>query len=107
MGFDPLVNQRLLPPTFPRYTKIKTRAEAFGYFDDLLQQLRVICRVAEISDLHAILVRALFAAAHASVLYISSTLNYFVCVVCCSYACTPNRFLTQWNCIDFVLFYLL
>ena len=79
MGFDPLVNQRLLPPTFPRYTKIKTRTEAFSYFDDLLQQLRVICRVAEISDLHAILVRSVFAAAHAFVLNVGSTLNYFVC----------------------------
>ena len=59
VGFDPLVNQRLLPPTFPRYTKIKTRIEAFDYFGDLLQQLKIICGVADITDLHTILVSIL------------------------------------------------
>jgi hypothetical protein len=40
MGFDPLVNQRLLPPTFPRYTKIMFRAQALEYFEELLKRLK-------------------------------------------------------------------
>ena len=28
VGFEPFANQRLLPPTFPRYTEIKARASA-------------------------------------------------------------------------------
>ncbi|GBP13217.1 N-alpha-acetyltransferase 35, NatC auxiliary subunit [Eumeta japonica] len=35
MGFEPMINQRLLPPTFPRYTRIKLRSEALQYFDEL------------------------------------------------------------------------
>ena len=56
MGFDPLVNQRLLPPTFPRYSKIKDRVESLEYVNKLIDNLLVVCRVNEITDLHAILV---------------------------------------------------
>lgn len=45
MGFSPLVNQRLLPPTFPRYTKIKDRAASFDYLDELTQNLKHVCKV--------------------------------------------------------------
>ncbi|VVC39480.1 Hypothetical protein CINCED_3A014628 [Cinara cedri] len=45
LGFDPLINQKLLPPTFPRYTKIKTAAEAYLYFDALLTRLKQICKL--------------------------------------------------------------
>lgn len=45
LGFDPLINQKLLPPTFPRYTKIKPAAEAYVYFDSLLTRLKQICKL--------------------------------------------------------------
>lgn len=45
MGFSPMVNQRLLPPTFPRYTKIKDRSESFDYLDELTQNLKHVCKV--------------------------------------------------------------
>lgn len=45
MGFEPLINQRLLPPTFPRYTKIKSSREALSYFEDTMNRLKQVCRV--------------------------------------------------------------
>ncbi|XP_047117250.1 N-alpha-acetyltransferase 35, NatC auxiliary subunit [Schistocerca piceifrons] len=55
MGFDPLVNQRLLPPTFPRYTKIKSRIEAFEYFEELLNRLKVVCKITNYTSFHSAL----------------------------------------------------
>ncbi|XP_050538032.1 N-alpha-acetyltransferase 35, NatC auxiliary subunit [Daktulosphaira vitifoliae] len=45
LGFDPLINQKLLPPTFPRYTKIKSPTDAYLYFDGLLTRLKQICKM--------------------------------------------------------------
>lgn len=45
MGFSPSVNQRLLPPTFPRYTKIKDRTETLCYLEELSQNLKLACKV--------------------------------------------------------------
>lgn len=45
MGFSPMVNQRLLPPTFPRYTKIKDRLDAFVYLEELTYNLKHVCKV--------------------------------------------------------------
>ncbi|KAI1301211.1 N-alpha-acetyltransferase 35, NatC auxiliary subunit [Halotydeus destructor] len=42
MGFEPLVNQRLLPPTFPRYTKMKSRSESINYAKALVQQIHKV-----------------------------------------------------------------
>ncbi|XP_059486472.1 N-alpha-acetyltransferase 35, NatC auxiliary subunit [Neocloeon triangulifer] len=55
MGFDPLVNQRLLPPTFPRYTKIKSRDEALEYFEALIQRLKMVTKISSYSSFHAAL----------------------------------------------------
>nr|XP_018903163.1 PREDICTED: N-alpha-acetyltransferase 35, NatC auxiliary subunit [Bemisia tabaci] len=55
MGFDPLVNQRLLPPTFPRYTKIKSRPEAFVYLQELFGRLKQVCKVVNIASFHRVL----------------------------------------------------
>ncbi|CAH1797590.1 unnamed protein product [Owenia fusiformis] len=52
MGFDPLINQRLLPPTFPRYTKIKTRNEAVEYLGELTEMLKLVCTVTNYKSLH-------------------------------------------------------
>lgn len=56
IGFDPMVNQRLLPPTFPRYTKIKPRIEALEYIDELLNRLKVVTRITNYTGFHAVLV---------------------------------------------------
>jgi len=45
MGFSPMVNQRLLPPTFPRYTKIKDRMATLGYLEELAVNLKLACKV--------------------------------------------------------------
>lgn len=55
MGFEPLVNQRLLPPTFPRYTKIKSREEAMVYFEGLVERLKFICNIMSYASFHAAL----------------------------------------------------
>ncbi|KAK5604007.1 N-alpha-acetyltransferase 35 NatC auxiliary subunit [Crenichthys baileyi] len=40
MGFEPLVNQRLLPPTFPRYAKIIKREDMVAYFSKLIERIK-------------------------------------------------------------------
>ncbi|XP_042909668.1 N-alpha-acetyltransferase 35, NatC auxiliary subunit isoform X2 [Parasteatoda tepidariorum] len=55
LGFEPLVNQRLLPPTFPRYTKIKTRKESMNYLLYLVTRLRTICNITECITFHSAL----------------------------------------------------
>ncbi|XP_077003373.1 N-alpha-acetyltransferase 35, NatC auxiliary subunit-like [Tamandua tetradactyla] len=55
MGFEPLVNQRLLPPTFPRYAKIIKREEMVNYFARLIDRLKTACEVVNLSKLHCIL----------------------------------------------------
>lgn len=42
MGFSPFVNQRTLPPTFPRYTKIKSRADSVDYLRLLINRFKKI-----------------------------------------------------------------
>ena len=42
MGFSQFVNQRTLPPTFPRYTKIKSRQDAIDYFERLINRFKRI-----------------------------------------------------------------
>ena len=39
VGFEPFANQRLLPPTFPRYTEIKARSSTFDYLHSLVDRL--------------------------------------------------------------------
>lgn len=52
-----MVNQRLLPPTFPRYTKIKPRLEALKYLDELLNRFRTVTMITNQNGFHAALVR--------------------------------------------------
>lgn len=42
-GFEPLANQRLLPPTFPRVTEIRERCSAIRYLQALVQRLVLVC----------------------------------------------------------------
>ncbi len=55
MGFDRLANQRLLPPTFPRYTEIKSRSEMATYFRRLVEMLVAATAVQNVTNLHAAL----------------------------------------------------
>ncbi|XP_026732109.1 N-alpha-acetyltransferase 35, NatC auxiliary subunit isoform X2 [Trichoplusia ni] len=55
MGFEPMINQRLLPPTFPRYTRIKPRAEALLYFDELVTRLRHAWKITSCTNFHTAL----------------------------------------------------
>lgn len=55
MGFEPLVNQRLLPPTFPRSTRIKYPDEAFKYLKGLLERSKLILKVTSIQSFHGII----------------------------------------------------
>ncbi len=54
-GFEPLANQRLLPPTFPRYTEIVTRDQTLAYLDQLLARLGVITTIIQVNTFHATL----------------------------------------------------
>ncbi|KAL4716548.1 hypothetical protein ACJJTC_010212 [Scirpophaga incertulas] len=54
-GFEPMINQRLLPPTFPRYTRIKPRAEALQYFDELVSRLRRAWKITSCTNFHTAL----------------------------------------------------
>ncbi|XP_076029475.1 N-alpha-acetyltransferase 35 isoform X2 [Oratosquilla oratoria] len=55
MGFEPLVNQRLLPPTFPRYTRLRTRKEAMHYLEELVTRIRHITKITHCSGFHSAL----------------------------------------------------
>ncbi|CAH1969133.1 unnamed protein product [Acanthoscelides obtectus] len=52
LGFEPMINQRLLPPTFPRYTKIKSRSEALTYFIEMTERFKVVCKIQFVTSLH-------------------------------------------------------
>lgn len=58
MGFEPLVNQRLLPPTFPRYAKIIKREDMVAYFGKLIERIKTVCDVINTTNLHGILVNS-------------------------------------------------
>eukprot|EP00794_Sanderia_malayensis_P004678 gene4678-5288_t len=55
LGFDTLVNQRLLPPSFPRETNIFDRAEALKYIQILLKRLSQSCSVLDCANFHTLL----------------------------------------------------
>ena len=54
-GFDSLVNQRLLPPSFPRQSEIFAHENAVNYLDQLISRLQTLCGVNKCSTFHMIL----------------------------------------------------
>ena len=48
IGFDPTTNQRLLPPTFPRYAQMKDRAESYEYIKTMISEILNISDVSHI-----------------------------------------------------------
>uniref|UniRef100_A0A182N844 Protein MAK10 homolog n=1 Tax=Anopheles dirus TaxID=7168 RepID=A0A182N844_9DIPT len=55
MGFSMMVNQRFLPPTFPRSTKIKDRHCSIQYLMELLQRIKHACKIVNCTNFHAAL----------------------------------------------------
>uniref|UniRef100_A0AAG5DD75 Protein MAK10 homolog n=1 Tax=Anopheles atroparvus TaxID=41427 RepID=A0AAG5DD75_ANOAO len=55
MGFSMMVNQRLLPPTFPRSTKIKDRQSSIQYLVELIQRIKHACKIVNCTNFHAAL----------------------------------------------------
>lgn len=55
MGFEPLVNQRLLPPSFPRYTAIFGRQQAIDYTEEMVKRFLHICDVVSYASLHIVI----------------------------------------------------
>lgn len=48
-----MVNQRLLPPTFPRYTKIKDRLSSLTYLEELTHNLKMACKIIYCVNYHS------------------------------------------------------
>lgn len=56
MGFSPMVNQRILPPTFPRYTKIKDRVLSINFLEEMVQRIKQACKIIHCTNYHSALV---------------------------------------------------
>ena len=56
MGFDPLLNQRQLPPAFPRYPRLRALPATLDELAALLDRLIRLRSVLECKHLHALIV---------------------------------------------------
>ncbi|CAG7837363.1 unnamed protein product [Allacma fusca] len=56
LGFELLVNQRLLPPTFPRSTQIRSVQETINFLNGLISRIKQVLKIATLStNFHAVL----------------------------------------------------
>lgn len=55
LGFNTLINQRLLPPSFPRETTVLSREHSLKYMQLLLLRLDRLCNVLDFSNFHTLL----------------------------------------------------
>lgn len=55
IGYSPRVNQRNLPPTFPRSARIRDRLSSFVFLEGLSQKLKLACKVIHQKDYYATL----------------------------------------------------
>lgn len=53
MGFEPSVNQRLLPPTFPRFIRIQSFENTINTLTELLTELNNSFKVLELNTFHS------------------------------------------------------
>lgn len=60
MGFSPTVNQRILPPTFPRYTKIKARDTSITFLEEMVQRTKQACKIIHCVNYHSALVNSIY-----------------------------------------------
>ena len=56
MGFDPLLNQRQLPPAFPRYPRLRALPATYDELAALLDRLLRLRTVLDCKHLHALMV---------------------------------------------------
>lgn len=49
LGYQPLINQRMLPPTFPRYNKIRSAEKTFEYFRKIFKDVFVVLSLGKIN----------------------------------------------------------
>ena len=49
MGFEPSINQRLLPPTFPRFIRIFSFEATCDYLKEILVKLTEACKISELT----------------------------------------------------------
>ena len=54
MGFEPTINQRLLPPTFPRFIKIQSFDLTVENLTQFLTQLNEAIKITELKSYHQI-----------------------------------------------------
>lgn len=54
MGFEPSVNQRLLPPTFPRFIRIFTFESTYEYLKEILEKLNETFKLSELGTFQQI-----------------------------------------------------
>ena len=54
MGFDPTVNQRLLPPTFPRFIRVYSFESTVEQLNQILNQLNDAIKVTDLTLFHQI-----------------------------------------------------
>jgi len=55
-GFEPLLNQKLLPPTFPRYTKLYTISQMFQLYEDIIKRMLKITDMMSLTTISSVLV---------------------------------------------------
>lgn len=84
MGFEPLVNQRLLPPTFPRYARVRSRTETIEYLENLTNRLKHVCSVVDTNMLHNTMVsHVLFLhLPHIDIIHVYMYFDFFFIVKC-------------------------
>lgn len=80
MGFSPTVNQRILPPTFPRYTKIKARDVSITFLEELVRRTKQACKVIHCANYHSALVgfEYIFSACRMQVRWISFVRSFLL-----------------------------
>ena len=49
MGFEPTINQRLLPPTFPRFIRVYSFESTIEQLEQILNQLNDATKVTELT----------------------------------------------------------
>ena len=52
MGFEPCINQRLLPPTFPRFIRVQSFEATIKCLNELLKQLNAMLKIYEFNSYH-------------------------------------------------------
>lgn len=59
MGFEPSINQRLLPPTFPRYIRIHSFESTLNELNKLIEHIPVMLELTKMNNFYQIFVNNL------------------------------------------------